>query len=46
MKGATETTMVDIAAAPLAFATRLGADRVVDLSKDPEGLRRSPPPTW
>ena len=27
MKGASETTMVDIAAAPLAFATRLGADR-------------------
>ena len=44
MKGATETTMVDIAAAPLAFATRLGADRVVDLSADPEGLTKIPAP--
>ena len=44
MKGATETTMVDIAAAPLAFATRLGADRVVDLSKDAEGLKQLPAP--
>ena len=37
-----ETTMVDIAAAPLAFATRLGADRVVDLSADPDGLGEDP----
>jgi L-idonate 5-dehydrogenase len=44
MKGATETTMVDIAAAPLAFATRLGADHVVDLSADPEGLKTAAPP--
>jgi L-idonate 5-dehydrogenase len=44
MKGAAETTMVDIAAAPLAFATRLGADRVVDLSADPEGLKTIPAP--
>ena len=43
-KGATETTMVDLAAAPLAFATRLGADRVVDLSKDPDGLAKIPAP--
>jgi L-idonate 5-dehydrogenase len=44
LKGATETTMVDIAAAPLAFATRLGADRVVDLSADAEGLAKAPSP--
>ncbi len=36
--------MVDIAAAPLAFATRLGADRVVDLSADAEGLTKIPRP--
>lgn len=39
-KGARETTIVDIAPAPLAFAARLGADRVVDLSADAEGLGR------
>jgi L-idonate 5-dehydrogenase len=44
LEGATETTMVDIAAAPLAFASRLGADRVVDLSVDPEGLKKIPAP--
>ncbi|HET9069480.1 MAG TPA: zinc-binding dehydrogenase, partial [Amaricoccus sp.] len=44
MKGASETTMVDIAAAPLAFASRLGADRVVDLSADKDGLARVPAP--
>jgi L-idonate 5-dehydrogenase len=44
MKGATDTTMVDIAAAPLAFATRLGAGRVVDLSQDKDGLARIPAP--
>ena len=43
-KGARETTMVDIAPAPLAFATRLGADRVVDLSADAGGLAAIPPP--
>ncbi len=43
-KGARETTMVDIAAAPLAFATRLGADRVVDLSADADGLAAIPAP--
>jgi L-idonate 5-dehydrogenase len=44
MKGATETTMVDIAAAPLAFASRLGANRVVDLSEDADGLEKIPAP--
>ena len=44
MKGASETTMVDLAEAPLDFATRLGADRVVDLSKDGEGLTKIPAP--
>lgn len=43
-KGARETTMVDIASAPLAFATRLGADRVVDLSADADGLAAIPAP--
>jgi len=43
-KGARETTMVDIAAAPLAFASRLGADRVVDLSADAGGLAAIPAP--
>lgn len=42
LRGAVEVTMVDIAAAPLAFATRLGADRVIDLSADPEGLAAAP----
>lgn len=42
-KGAAETTMVDLAAAPLAFASRLGASRVIDLSADPEGLASAPP---
>ena len=32
LKGCGEITVVDIAAAPLAFATRLGADRTIDLS--------------
>lgn len=32
LKGAAETTVADIAAAPLAFAERLGADRTLDLS--------------
>ena len=44
MKGASETTMVDLAEAPLDFATRLSADRVVDLSKDAEGLTKIPAP--
>lgn len=44
LKGATETTMVDIAPAPLAFAERLGADRVIDLSADPDGLAGAPVP--
>ena len=34
-----ETTVVDIAAAPLAFATRLGADHVVDISDGDEALK-------
>jgi L-idonate 5-dehydrogenase len=44
LRGARDTTMVDIAAAPLAFAERLGADRVVDLSADPEALAKGPAP--
>ena len=32
LAGAKSVTMIDIAAAPLAFAGRLGADRVVDIS--------------
>ena len=32
------STVVDIAAAPLAFATRLGADHVVDISGGEEAL--------
>lgn len=43
-KGARETTMIDIAPAPLAFASRLGADRVIDLSADAEGLAGIPAP--
>ena len=42
-KGARETTMVDIAPAPLAFATRLGADAVIDLSADADGLAKAAP---
>ena len=37
--GIAETTVVDIAAAPLAFATRLGADHVVDISGGDEALK-------
>ncbi len=44
LKGAREVSMVDIAAAPLAFARRLGAERVVDLSADAGGLGRIPAP--
>lgn len=44
MKGAARVTMADIAAAPLAFATRLGADGVVDLSAEPGGLAAGPAP--
>jgi L-idonate 5-dehydrogenase len=44
LRGARDTTMVDIAAAPLAFAERLGEDRVVDLSADPEALAKGPAP--
>lgn len=36
--GASEVTMVDIAAAPLAFASRLGADHVVDIAGGDAGL--------
>jgi L-idonate 5-dehydrogenase len=38
LAGVAETAVVDIAAAPLAFATRLGADQVVDVSGGGEGL--------
>lgn len=44
IKGAAEVTLVDVAAAPLAFAQRLGADRVVDLSADKDGLAKIPAP--
>jgi L-idonate 5-dehydrogenase len=37
--GIAETTVVDIAAAPLAFATRLGANHVVDISAGEEALK-------
>ena len=37
--GIAETTVVDIAAAPLAFATRLGANHVVDISGGEEALK-------
>ena len=37
--GIAETTVVDIAAAPLAFAKRLGANHVVDISGGEEALR-------
>lgn len=39
LAGVGETAMVDIAAAPLAFASRLGADHVVDVSGGDEGLK-------
>jgi L-idonate 5-dehydrogenase len=41
--GIAEATVVDIAAAPLAFATRLGADHVVDISKGDEVLKTVAP---
>jgi L-idonate 5-dehydrogenase len=37
--GIAETTVVDIAAAPLAFATKLGANHVVDISSGEEVLK-------
>jgi L-idonate 5-dehydrogenase len=37
--GISETTVVDIAAAPLAFATRLGANSVVDISGGEDALK-------
>jgi L-idonate 5-dehydrogenase len=37
--GIAEATVVDIAAAPLAFATRLGANHVVDISGGEEALK-------
>lgn len=37
--GMIEIAVVDIAAAPLAFARRLGADHVVDISAGDEGLK-------
>jgi L-idonate 5-dehydrogenase len=40
LAGAASVTVVDIAAAPLAFATELGADRVVDVSDGGEELGR------
>ncbi len=44
LKGAAGVTVVDMAAAPLAFASRLGADAVIDLSQDADGLTRIAPP--
>ena len=41
--GIAEATVVDIAAAPLAFATRLGAEHVVDISKGEEALKAAVP---
>ncbi len=37
--GIAETTVVDIAAAPLAFATKLGANHVVDISGGEDALK-------
>jgi L-idonate 5-dehydrogenase len=37
--GMSEIAVVDVAAAPLAFARRLGADHIVDLSAGEEGLK-------
>ncbi len=44
MKGAAAIAVVDVAAAPLAYATRLGADTVVDLSANAAGLNALKPP--
>lgn len=41
--GIAEATVVDIAAAPLAFATRLGANHVVDISSGDEALKAAKP---
>ncbi len=38
--GMLETAIVDIAAAPLAFARHLGADYTVDISKDDDALKQ------
>lgn len=40
LRGCASATMVDIAAAPLAFASRLGADHVVDVSAGGEALQQ------
>jgi L-idonate 5-dehydrogenase len=39
LAGMSEIAVVDVAAAPLAFAERLGADHVVDISQGDEGLK-------
>jgi L-idonate 5-dehydrogenase len=39
LAGAAEVAVVDVAAAPLAFASRLGADHVVDISGGEERLK-------
>lgn len=39
LAGAAELAVADLAAAPLAFATRLGADCAIDLSDGGEGLK-------
>lgn len=44
LRGATSVAVADVAAAPLAFAARLGADAAVDLAADPEALGKLPPP--
>ncbi len=38
--GAAEVCVTDLSAAPLAMASRLGADSVIDLGKTPDGLAR------
>jgi L-idonate 5-dehydrogenase len=43
LKGAASVAVVDVAEAPLRFAAELGADAVVDLLADPEGLGRLAP---
>ncbi|MSP49631.1 MAG: L-idonate 5-dehydrogenase [Alphaproteobacteria bacterium] len=40
MSGAAEIVAVDVASAPLAAATRMGADRAIDASADPDWARR------
>ena len=43
-RGAAAAAVVDLAAAPLAMAARLGATQAIDLSGDPDGLKALAPP--